>query len=317
MNFPSFYDPHPDDDWLYENFFRNTKNQIEFLFFIKVLKTGSCVCGEEFELHESSGRDRQRFKQEYVLKCPGCRTTVAVSKFSTIKGMHISMFKIIQLLYKFFTESNAAKCATQTRISANTCEKYYWLFRQCIHIFVQKYYLPTFKFPRGRAIQMDEMACGRRAKHHRGRSDPIYVVNGVQEISNLIISYVVGDRTANTLVPIAQRHVHLGEIIKTDCHGGYLPLSAVGYAHYTNNHSLGFMDIFNRSNTNMVEGLNAILRHFLAKSKGFKHCRLQVHLSEFVLRRNFAADRFGLFWRICIIVGSMQAELTAEMLQDL
>ena len=95
----------------------------------------------------------------------------------------------------------------------------------------------------------------------------------------------------------------------TDCHAGYNTLNQRGFIHFSNNHQLGFYDPWNESHTNTVEGLNNILRAFLAKNKGIKKDRLQYHLDEFVLRRNFALDSRGLFNKICLIIGSMQNQL--------
>ena len=105
-----------------------------------------------------------------------------------------------------------------------------------------QYYLPNFKFAPGNAVEFDEMRGGRRAKHHSWRAEPIWMLNGVQHVTNLVVSYVVDDRTNNTLVPLICKHVHPYQRVCTDCHAEYNTLITI---------NLVFM----------IHGMNNILTH--------------------------------------------------------
>ena len=142
-NQPSWCKVIPNDDYIYESFYNNNKNQVEFLWYNKILNKGDCICGSQYTLSQASTRESQRYKAYYVLRC-GNNHICSVNHFSYLHKKKIDKFKMIQLFYKFYNGINATDCAKQIDINPKIVQKYYLFFRKCTNVYMQQYYLPIY-----------------------------------------------------------------------------------------------------------------------------------------------------------------------------
>lgn len=90
----------------------------------------------------------------------------------------------------------------------------------------------------GIVVEIDETKMGKR-KYHRGhRVEGVWVFGGVERTpERKFFAMTVSDRTAETLVPLIQRHIHPGSIVHSDCWAAYNGLESQGLVPRTVNHS--------------------------------------------------------------------------------
>ena len=98
--------------------------------------------------------------------------------------------------------------------------------------------------------------------------------------------FVVEDRTANTLIPLVQRHVAPGSIIYSDQWRPYVQLRNLGYHHDTVNHSVEFVSD-DGVHINNLEGMHGHLKAELKIMRGMVAGQIPLYLDEFMFRRLF------------------------------
>ena len=114
-------------------------------------------------------------------------------------------------------------------------------------------------------IEIDESLFGRRIKYNRGNPNPgmkIWIFGLVERASNSLILYPVSDRTADTLIPLVQRHVAPCFTIYSDGWRQDCNLNALGYRHFTVLHKYSFKKVYVKEgteekvtvHTNQIEG---------------------------------------------------------------
>lgn len=108
----------------------------------------------------------------------------------------------------------------------------------------------------------------------------------------LCVFKVVGNREANTLLPIIQNHVKPGTIIMSDCWSAYNKISSLGYEHHTVNHTYHFVDPSSidkqfKIHTNGIESIWKDVKMNLKRMAGIKRGNIQSYLNEFIWRLAF------------------------------
>ncbi|CAG2192718.1 unnamed protein product [Mytilus edulis] len=91
-------------------------------------------------------------------------------------------------------------------------------------------------------VELDESLFGRKVKYHRGNPSGlrIWIFGIVERSTNRIVLYPVDDRSANTLVPLIQKHVKPGSRIFSDSWAAYNTLNDIGYEHFSVVHKTSF-----------------------------------------------------------------------------
>lgn len=144
-------------------------------------------------------------------------------------------------------------------------------------------------------IEIDESLFGRKVKHHRG--DPnkglrVWVFGMIERSSNTIIMYPVQDRTANTLLPLIQRHVEPGSTIYSDGWSAYMDLNSLGYNHFTVIHKYSFKKTYKNTlteeiitvHTNRIEGAWKHAKDHFKRMSGTKYTQFEGHMAEVMWR---------------------------------
>lgn len=150
------------------------------------------------------------------------------------------------------------------------------------------------------AVEFDETYIGGREKGRRGRpgldSSKTPVVGGVER-GGRAFARVTKDARLETIMPIVSSHMintH-DTVIYTDEHGGYQPLTGMGYRHKTIKHSQQVY-VMGDVHTNSVEGLWSLIKrgiHGVYVSVGRNH--LQEYLDEYTFRYSHRNDSDPMF----------------------
>ena len=144
-------------------------------------------------------------------------------------------------------------------------------------------------------IEIDESLFGRRIKYNRGNPNPgmkIWIFGLVERASNSLILYPVSDRTADTLIPLIQRHVAPGSTIYSDGWSAYCSLNALGYRHFTVLHKYSFKKVYVKEgtdervtvHTNQIEGAWKHAKLHFRKMAGTHRSQFEGHLAEIMWR---------------------------------
>ena len=107
----------------------------------------------------------------------------------------------------------------------------------------------------GKIVELDESKFGKR-KHHRGHPvDGQWVFGGVERGTGKLFMVAVPDRSSETLKTAINEWIVPGTTLYTDCWKGYKNLDKEGFAHWTVNHSLYFVDPDTGIHTNTIESM--------------------------------------------------------------
>ena len=120
----------------------------------------------------------------------------------------------------------------------------------------------------------------------------IWIFGLVERASNSLILYSVSDRTADTLIPLVQRHVAHGFTIYSDGWRQYCNLDALGYRHFTVPHKYSFKKVYVKEgteekvtvHTNQIEGAWKHAKLHFRKMAGTHCSQFEGHLAEIMWR---------------------------------
>ena len=145
----------------------------------------------------------------------------------------------------------------------------------------------------GNIREIDESKFGRR-KYHRGHK-----VDGVERTSEKkFFTESVKDRLAVTLIDVLKRNILPGSIVYSDMWKGYAKLSDIlEMQHKTVNHSKSFKDPITGVHTNSIEGTWNGLK-LRTPIKSCKYDKIDIHISEFIWRRQNKSNLWDAFVRI-------------------
>ena len=295
----------PDDDWRYD-MKGNIHRQCQFLIANNLVRPPACpICNGE-----TTPVSEPRNKIPYKWKCidSSCNGSCRFLSNSYLSRYKISLFKHIQLLYKFYRKRDAQQCHEETGIGYGTCKGWFRWYRKCISKYMTDYYYPQFTFDVDMIIEGDEAALSAKQKHHRGRyREPVWVFGAVQRDSNVCMLKVIEKKNAPTLHSLITSVTVAGAVIITDGWRGYLGLSNHGLFHWTCDHSSHFVNPYHGHHTNTIESLWALIRGDLRASCGIKASDLQQHLDVWAFRRNMTVTNDdGLWIAMCCAIGAIQ-----------
>ena len=303
----------PTDDWIYSSFFFNSSNCFNLLYAFNHLRRPLCpthhVDLDCCPITTTNQQHKYGKKGAMVFwKCPRCHYSVAITNGSYFHALKkLSVFKVIKLLYKFYQDRTAEQASKDDDLNYDLCRRWFDWFRRCISHYMQHYFYPSFSFNLLHPTEWDESSFAAKQKHHRGaRREPVWVIGGVQRITNLVMLQVVDRRDDVTLVPIIHLHSMAGATIITDAWGAYNPLRRFGYSHWSLNHSRTFADPLTGWHSNTIEGVFGLCKLDLKKHKGIPESHLQRHLDVWCFKRDTIKLGHNYWERLLLVIGAMQ-----------
>ena len=175
------------------------------------------VCGSSAEV---------RFNKGIYLRCTlrMCRKEVAIFKNTILHRSRLDPVTTVLKILKYWMYKTTSGCiAGYVGLNKNTVSSYLKRMRTLIE---GRYLdsLPVIGEP-GIIVEVDESKFGKR-KYNRGHGvDGVWVLGMAERTpQRRIITLIVPDRKAHTLISILKKYVHPDSCINSDCWKGYFNL---------------------------------------------------------------------------------------------
>ena len=121
-------------------------------------------------------------------------------------------------------------------------------------------------------------------------------------------------RTREVIMPVIQQHVAPRSVIYTDNFTSYWTLNDHGYVHAMVNHSIQFVNSYDRSiHTNCVEGNFNHLKKFVNKGCGVQDHLVQRKLNEFDFKSMFLRKKKKRYMIVAKLLGKYGRRALSRM----
>lgn len=215
---------------------------------------------------EKYGLSRLKDKRVW---CGSCRTKYSLTKLK----------RDLRVLYYFYLEVSARKCAKELHLDYETVSKRYASYRQAI----VQYLDAEFRKLRGK-IEADESYFGGRRKGNRGRGAfNKQAVFGILERNGRVYTAAVPDVTAKTLFEHIKKKTRKGSVFYTDDFKSYKDLKQYG-KHSRVKHSKTFGKGHNHING--IEGFWSFAKERFHKYHGINRQNYPAYVKEMEFRFN-------------------------------
>lgn len=221
-----------------------------------------------------------RFTRLNRRKCFSCQW--CGYQLSPLAGtiFHKSKTPLKKWFYAIFlmaSSKNGVSAAELSRQLGVTYKCAYRMAQQIRTLFLEEYPVLSGE------VEADESWFG-----HKGKK---VAVAGLVERGGSIITKVIDDTTATTLIPWIEDNVMKGSALLTDEHRGYWPIGKRGYVHEMVNHKR-YQWVNGRASTNTLEGHWGLMKRAIRGTYGSVSSRhLSLYVSEFSWRRNHRKER--------------------------
>jgi ISXO2-like transposase domain len=216
-------------------------------------------------------------------------TSLSIRHGSFFSGSHLSIKKIIYLLYEWSMKTPSEQAIYQLDIAENTVNEFYQRFREIAATAICALQRSQIGGDQD-IVEIDECQLGRR-KHHRGRvPKEIWAFGAIVRHSKPPSFFIetVKKRDKSTLTSIIERRIHQGSRIISDGWGAYSNLVQLGFNHSLVNHSINFVDTSDSTiHTQNIENVWRCLRRFLHSKGSYYRRHLEEYIQEFMFRKVF------------------------------
>ncbi len=201
--------------------------------------------------------------------CSACRTKYSLRKLKTD----------LNVLYYFYLEVSARKCAHELKLNYRTVANRYMQYRQAMLEYLEQ----EFKKLHG-LIEADESYFGGKRKGNRGRGafnkQPVF---GILERNGKVYTAVVDNVSAQTLFEHIKKKTRKGSVFYTDDFKSYKDLKQYG-KHSKIKHSKSFGKGHNHING--IEGFWSYAKERFHKYHGIKKKNYKFYIKEMEFRFN-------------------------------
>ena len=231
--------------------------------------------------------------------------TKAARTYSFFENSKLPIQDIMVFLKSYLDKSSLLQCSIFAGIAYKTTAVNWASYTR--ELFKEHFHTNIRHRKLSGEIEIDESLFGRRVKHNRG--DPnkglrVWVFGMIERSSNTIIIYPVQNRTAETLIPLIQRHVVPGSTIYSDGWGAYLELNKLGYAHFTVIHKYSFKKSYKNTvtgeivtvHTNTMEGAWTHMKNHFKRMSGTLYTQFEGHIAEIMWRSEAKGDVYQSFF---------------------
>ena len=211
--------------------------------------------------------------QDHRYKCAQCSLKINIQRLR----------RDLQLVHYFSLEIPANKAAKDLQLSYRTVHQQYAKYRQEIVRFLEQESRPL-----SGEIECDESYFGGKQKGHRGRgAHGKVIVFGMLERQGRILTTLVENVTAGTLLNHIKQHAVKGSVFYTDRFRSYKSLQRYG-RHIQVDHSTTFVNGINHING--LEGFWSFAKERLLKYHGISKKHFLFYLKEMEFRYNYRKE---------------------------
>lgn len=224
--------------------------------------------------------------REPVIRCNfrECRQQASIRTNTYFANSAVPISKVIMVLVGWILKYSHQTLIRETGLCSNTVSKLVTQFRDLLCTWLVE--TSTKIGGRGKIVEVDESAFGRR-KYNRGRvTKTRWVVGGLERDTKKCFLKIVSQRDQNTLLDVVSEFVENGTTIITDCWKGYNRLSVSGFEHKTVNHSYNFVSPENRLiHTQSIESHWSKLKRDMRRRVGrMSTNNFEIYLVEYTWR---------------------------------
>lgn len=133
------------------------------------------------------------------------------------------------------------------------------------------------------AVQVDEVLLRYITNPGGGANDAVILLGLASE--GKVLSAIIPDRRAATLIPRITAHVVPGTTVITDMLSGYGTLAQFGYDHVQIDHSVAFHD-FRGNTTNGIEAYWSTVRRMLRSARQVSRTQMWTYIAEIEFKYN-------------------------------
>ena len=235
-------------------------------------------------------QQRSDITDQYRWRCPwsGCKKSLSLRSGTFFEQSRLQLRQWIVLMYWWACEYPVKDAAEEAEVDEKTAIQMYQYCRDVCSWRILNHDSPLLLGGPGVVVQIDESLFRHKPKNHRGRATSREVwVFGLCDTSYspaLGIMCIVPNRSAQTLLPIIQQHVHCGTVIYSDEWAAYRRVQQLQpvSSHSTINHSLHFVEPATGVHTQNIESYWSRVKRRCKRMKGVHESMMSAYLDEFM-----------------------------------
>jgi IS1 family transposase/transposase-like protein len=243
-----------------------------------------------------------------IFRCSFCKKMRSIRSGSFLMRSKLSLGQSLLLFYLWTLKTSIAQTAIMVGISEQSAVDWNNLVREICSARFSNENGPTLG-GEGCIVQADESIIY-KPKHHRGHAttEPQKWVFGLYDVNKKIgVIEFVKDRSADTLLPLIQKHVKPGTEIHTDQWKAYSNIVAINvdspFIHRTVNHSKWFKDPESGVHTNNVEAYWSSIKKRFKMLNGTSRTLTPSYLDEHMYRERYGKTFQQMFESIIRDIG--------------
>ena len=245
------------------------------------------ACNQPMDLQQ-----RSDITDRYRWRCPdsSCKKSVSLRSGTFFEQSRLHLRQWIVLMYWWSREYPVTNACGEAEVDEKTAIQIYQYCRDICSWRILNHDSSLLLGGPGVVVQIDESLFRHKPKNHRGRATTREVlVFGLCDTSHspaLGVMSTVPNRSAQTLLPIIERHVRQGSIVHSDEWAAYRRVQQLQSVnnHQTVNHSLHFVDPATGVHTQNIESYWARVKRRFKHMKGVHESMMTSYLDEFMWR---------------------------------
>lgn len=245
-----------------------------------------CHCGRQMTFVK-----RSDILDGYTWRCPDHKgSKLSIRHNSWFANHNLSLKVILSIAYLWCQDVPQNSVMSMLGIGSEAAVDWFQFCRDiCSWYLLQN---PIVLGGNNVIVQIDESLIWKR-KYNVGHAVAQQWIFGLYDTTlHIGIVQFVRDRSAETLIPIIQRHCAPNTIIHSDMWAAYNSLNQLpqNYTHTTVNHSTNFVDPITGTHTNHVESFWNSIKRKLKYITGSTREHVPSYIDEYIWRKRFGGS---------------------------